>query len=136
MTVKVSNTVRTAMANSIISAIDANGKGKLCLYDGVQPVSPDTAVVSQKLLSEHELSVPCGTALNGVLTFNAIAEDQYANNSGAASWARIYDGSGTAIADASVSVVGGTGDIHINTINIIVNGPIRFSSLQWKMPGG
>lgn len=136
MAVKLSNELRTAMAQSIITAIDNGGAGKITLYDGAQPAGPDTAVVSQKVLSEHTLSTPCGTASNGVLTFSAIAEDQFANNSGTATWARITDRSGKAIADASISVVGGSGDLHINTVNIIVNGPIRFSSLLWTMPGG
>ena len=136
MAVKLASDVRTALATSIINAIDANGQGKITIYDGAQPANPDTAVVSQKVLSEHQLSNPCGTALNGVLTFNAIAEDQFANNSGTATWARISDGNGKAIADASVSVVGGQGDLQMNTVNIIVNGPIRFSSLLWTMPGG
>lgn len=136
MAVKLSNDVRTAMATAIINAIDANGKGKIIIYDGAQPASPDTAVVAQKVLSEHNLSQPCGSAQNGVLTFNAIDEDQFANNSGTATWARILDGNQKAIADASVTVVGGGGDLQMNTVNIIVNGPIRFSSLQWTMPGG
>lgn len=136
MAVKLSNELRTAMATAIINSIDSNGAGKITIYDGSQPVNPDTAVVSQKVLSEHTLSNPCGTASNGVLTFSAITEDQFANNSGTATWARITDGNGKAIADASVSVVGGSGDLHMNTVNIIVNGPIRFSSLLWTMPGG
>lgn len=136
MAVKLSNELRTAMATAIISSIDSNGAGKITIYDGSQPVNPDTAVVAQKVLSEHTLSNPCGTASNGVLTFSAITEDQFANNSGTATWARITDGNGKAIADASVSVVGGSGDLHMNTVNIIVNGPIRFSSLLWTMPGG
>lgn len=136
MAVKLSNELRTAMATAIINSIDSNGAGKITIYDGSQPVNPDTAVVAQKVLSEHTLSNPCGTASNGVLTFSAITEDQFANNSGTATWARITDGNGKAIADASVSVVGGSGDLHMNTVNIIVNGPIRFSSLLWTMPGG
>lgn len=136
MAVKLAAAARTKLAETIIAAIDAGGAaGKIIIYDGTQPVNPDTAVVAQKVLSEHTLSYPCGTALNGVLTFSAISEDQYANASGTATWARLLDSSGKAVADVSVSVVGGNGDLQMNTVNIIINGPIRFSSLQWTMPG-
>ena len=136
MAVKLVASTRTKLAESIIAAIDAGGAaGKLVIYDGTQPVNPDTAVVSQKVLSEHNLSHPCGTALNGVLTFSAISEDQNANASGTATRARIHVSTGKAVADVSVSVVGGNGDLQMNTVNIIINGPIRFSSLHWTMPG-
>lgn len=137
MAVKLSLEARTALAQALIDQIDAGGAaGVLKIYDGVQPTGPDIPVTSQNVLSEHTLSYPCGTAENGVLTFGPIAEDSFANATGTATWARIYDSNGNAVADASITQVGGGGDLQMNTVNIVINGPVRFTSLQWTMPGG
>lgn len=136
MAVKLALNVRTEMAQTLINKIDAGGAaGSLKIYDGLKPSSPDVPVTSQNVLSEHTLSYPCGTAANGILTFGPISEDSFANATGTASWARIYDSNGNAVADASITQVGGGGDLQMNTVNIVINGPIRFTSLQWTMPG-
>lgn len=136
MAVKLSLVTRTSLAQSIIDKIDAGGAaGVLKIYDGVQPTNPDIPITSQNVLSEHTLSFPCGTSASGILTFEPISEDSFANASGTASWARFFDSNGLAIADASITQVGGLGDLQMNTVNIVINGPIRFTSLQWTMPG-
>lgn len=136
MAVKLSLDVRTSLAQALIDKIDAGGAaGSLKIYDGIQPPGPDTPITSQNVLSEHTLSYPCGTAANGVLTFNPISEDSFANATGTATWARFFDSTGTAVADASITQVGGGGDLQMNTVNIVINGPVRFTSLQWTMPG-
>lgn len=136
MAVKLSTEVRTEFAQSIINKIDAGGAaGSIKIYDGSQPPSPNSPVTTQNVLSEHTLSYPCGTASNGVLTFGPISEDSYANTTGTATWARFFDSNGNAVADASITQVGGGGDLQMNTTNIVINGPVRFTSLQWTMPG-
>ena len=136
MAVKLSLEARTELAQTLISKIDAGGvAGILRIYDGVQPTNPDIPISSQNVLSEHSLSYPCGTAANGIITFGPIAEDSFANATGTAVWARIFDSTGKAVADASITQIGGGGDLQMNTVNIVINGPIRFSSLQWTMPG-
>lgn len=136
MAVKLILAGRTAIAQTIIDFIDAGaGPGKIKIYDGVQPANPGVPVTTQTVLSEHDLTDPCGVALNGILTFNPIAEDAFANATGTASWARFFDSDDNPIADASISQVGGGGDLQMNTVNVIINGPIRFTSLQWTMPG-
>jgi len=136
MAVKLSLEARTELAQSLINKIDAGGAaGMLKIYDGVQPTNPDVPITSQNVLTEHSLSYPCGTAANGVLTFGPIAEDSFANATGTAVWARIFDSTGKAVADASITQVGGGGDLQMNTVNIVINGPVRFTSLQWTMPG-
>lgn len=136
MAVKLSLTTRTALAQAIIDAIDSgSAAGSIKIYDGAQPSGPDVPVTSQIVLSEHTLSYPCGTASNGILTFNAISEDSFANTTGTATWARFYNSAGVAVADASITQVGGGGDLQMNTVNVVINGPVRFTSLQWTMPG-
>lgn len=138
MAIKISNAVRSEMAKQIIAAIDgtANKKGKIKMYSGTRPTSPETnATTSEKILSEHELSNPCATEANGVITFSAIGECPAALESGTCTWARIFDGNDKAIADVSVSAVGANGDLQMNTTEIVKGGPIRFTSVVWTLPG-
>jgi len=137
MAVKLSTATRTALAQKIIDFIDVGvAAGTIKIYDGVQPANPGIPVSTQNILSEHNLSYPSGVAATGSLTFSPISEDSFANATGTASWARIFDNAGVAVADASISIVGGGGDLQMNTVNVVINGPIRFSSLVWTMPGG
>lgn len=73
------------------------------------------------------LSKPCGTVTNGVLTFDAIAEEESAQANGTASWARFSDGDGNAVLDASVGLTSSGADFIINTTTIITGGPIRIA---------
>lgn len=136
MAVKLLLSVRNDMANAIVAKIDGGGAaGQIKIYSGTQPANPSVAA-SGTILSEHPLSYPCGTVTNGVLVFAAITEDSFANATGTATWARIFDSTGAAIVDCSVTVSGGGGDITMNTTSIVLNGPVRFQSLQMTMPGG
>lgn len=138
MAVKLSTAARNELAQTLINKIDegtTNPNGKIVIYDGTKPSSPDEAVSTQNVLSEHDLSSPCGTVSNGVLTFNTIQEDSAANNTGTATWARFFNKDGEAVADATITEVGGGGDLQMNTVNVVAGGPVRFTSLTWTMPG-
>jgi hypothetical protein len=136
MTVRANTTVRTAFGQVIKDALDSGGAaGYIKIYDGIQPSSVSVVVTTQNILSENTLSYPCATAANGIITFSPISEDSFANNSGIASWARFFNSAGAAIVDASISQIGGGGDLQMNTVNIVQNGPIRFGTMSWTMPG-
>lgn len=136
MPIKVVVSVRNSMASQIVSAIDAGaGTGMVRILSGSKPVGPHVPISAQTVLSEHTLSKPCATISNGIITFEPISDDNFANATGIATWARFYDGDGNSVADAAVSVSGGGGDLQMNTTNFVINGPVRFTSLSWVMPG-
>lgn len=138
MAIKISNAVRSEMAKQIIAAIDGtpNKNGKIKMYSGERPTSPETPQTKNNMiLSQHELSNPCATEENGVITFSNIRECTAALESGTCTWARIFDGNDKAIADVSVSTVGAEGDLQMNTTEIVKGGPIRFTSVVWTLPG-
>lgn len=138
MAIKITQVVRSEMAKQIIAAIDKNNlkKGKIKMYSGTRPTSPETDITAtEKILSEHDLSNPCATESNGVITFAAIGECPAALESGTCTWARIFDTEENAVADVSVSVVGASGDLQMNTTEIVKGGPIRFTSVIWTLPG-
>lgn len=133
---KLVSAVRTALAQALLDAFDgASGACSLKFYDGVQPAGPATAVSTQSLLGTLVCSDPLGSAAAGALTFGAITQDSAADASGTATWARLLDGSGAAIADFDVSNNAGTGAVKLNTTTIVAGGPISISSFVITIGG-
>ena len=90
----VSPKVKTSWLEGTRDTIDAAGQARLVLITGDR----DTG----SMLSEHPLSVPCGTVKNLTLTFGAIGDDASARTSGKPSWARIYNGARRWVMDLEV----------------------------------
>lgn len=123
-------TLRTAIANAIIAAIDAGATAAtLRIYSGARPAT-GAAITDQVLLSEHPLSDPCGSAANGIISFDPITEDAAANADGTATWARIVDGDGTFVMDLSVGEIGSGADIELNTTVFLTGGPVSVTATR------
>jgi hypothetical protein len=135
MALTVTNTLRKAWLDSLKAAIekDTGGvtKGRLRIYSGTKPANL-SSLSGNDLLADIEFNSPCGTVdqTTGVLTFSTSTalEDDNAPNTGTATWARIVDSADSVIADCTVSVAGGTGDIKLNTVNIVAGGIVRLNS--------
>lgn len=133
---KLSTAARQAMAEALIAQIDADaGAATLKFYTGTQPAGPGTAITSQTLLGTLTCSDPAATATSGVITFGAITQDSSADADGTATWARMADNSGDAVADFDVTNTAGDGAIKLNTTTIVAGGPILLSSFTITMPG-
>lgn len=127
---------RTAMAATLRTQWDNQvGPCTLEFYDGAMPAAIADAVTTQVLLGTLIASDPLGTEANGVLTFSAVSQDNAADNSGTAAWARLKDGSGAPRALFDVTNTAGTGAIKINTVNIVAGGPILLNTLTITMGG-
>lgn len=134
--IKLTNGARSGMALGLIAAFDTGAAAcQLKFYDGAQPAGPATAVGSQVLLGTLVCSDPIATESNGVITFSAITQDSSADASGTATWARLLDGNGVAIADFDVTNNAGSGVIKMNTTTIVAGGPIQVSSFTITMGG-
>ncbi len=120
--------VKNSMLTPLRDAIDAgSGQGTISFYTGTIPADPATAVTSQVLLGTLTFSDPCGTVSAGVLTMSAITSDSSADATGTASWVRIKDSDGTVVADGNVTTTGGGGAVQMNTVNVVILGPIGIS---------
>lgn len=130
---KISNAAAIASCNSTVDLIDGGATaGILIIYDGTQPVDVDTVVTTQVILAELLLSDPAfGAAVDGIgkvtATANAISDDVSANNTGTATWFRVYDSNGVAIIDGSVGIA--DADLILNSVNVIIHGLI--SIISW-----
>lgn len=117
MSIGFSTAVRNAMMNAI--ATEAGNGALLRLYTGTRPATGG-AIGGSTLLGTLTCGSPMApAAVDGVLTFNSIADDASADNSGAAAWARLVKSDGvTHVADFTVTVTGGGGDITMNSVVI------------------
>jgi two-component sensor histidine kinase len=108
---KLSTARRNAMLDNCLA--NANS-GILRIYDGTQPADADTAVSTQNILAELTMNATAfAAASGGSASANAISNDSSANNTGTATWFRLFKSDGTtAIMDGSA----GTG-----TVNLVLN---------------
>lgn len=126
MTIGVKTAARTAWCQELIDQIDAGtGAGSLKFYTSPRPSTGGTATT---LLATIGLTDPCGTAANGVLTFNSFVDDTNAAASGVAAWARLADSDGNFVCDLSVGTVGSGSDIELSTTTITATGSVSVTS--------
>lgn len=123
---QLTNAVVNAQADALAALLD---HGYLRIYNGSQPASGDTALGSQTMLVELRLATPAApAAVNGVLTFSAIAAAAAAA-SGTASWFRIYASDGTTpVMDGSVGVSGDGPNLTLSSTTIASGGVIAVTA--------
>lgn len=110
MAVTYSTAAKTARMNAVISQIDA-GTGTSTIEIGTTGFG--------SVLAVFDLPDPCGSATNGVLTFDMDPDlvDASANAGGTAAEARIKDGDGTVvISGLTVSTSGA--DVNLDSVSI------------------
>ena len=129
MTVSLATAVRNAKLDAITTY--AGNAALLRLYDGTPPASANAALSGNNLLAELVCGSPFAPASSGgVLTANAIANDASANQSGTASFYRIYKADGTTV--VCPGTVGTSGaDLNLNTTSIVAGGPVADSSFTF-----
>jgi hypothetical protein len=130
MAVQLSTTVRNAMLDAITTA--AGNGCILRIYDNTspgRPASPATAVTTQVVLAELTCGTPfAGTAASGVLTLSSITQDSSANNSGTATWFRIFKSDGTtAVADGNIAL--SASDLNMSPLSITSGQPVQVTSV-------
>lgn len=129
-TFTLSNGAKSAMAAALIAHLDADTNPAYArLYTGANPNNPATAVTTQTLLGTVTMSAdPSATQSNGLITFNAIAQDDAADASGTATWMRIFLGDGTPWADLDVGDLASSATAKLNTTTVVAGGPIRVNA--------
>lgn len=118
-----------ALRNTALDSIDANfNSGKLRIYSGTQPATPDTALSGNTLLAELTFNATAfGSASGGVITANAITSDSSADATGTAAFFRCFASDGTtALLDGTVGTA--TTDMTINTVSIVSGATVSCSA--------
>jgi hypothetical protein len=137
-TLIISDAARNAAANAIVDLIDAGvGPGIIEIYDGAMPAGPGSAVTTQTLLATLIFSDPAfGDGEAGVVTAASITNDSAADASGTATWFRVKDSDGVAIADGDVSDEAGTGVLRLEDTALTAGIPVAINSFTFTMPSG
>lgn len=132
--VRVVTAAQNAHVNAIRDLVDAGaGPGTVKIYTGAQPASANTAVGAQVLLGTLVLSDPSApNGVNGLLTFNAIADDPVADNPGNAAWARIADSAGGTVFDCDVALSGAT--LNLSSVSVAAGDILRITSFTLQAP--
>lgn len=125
--------LNTQLANATVNGQADNlaarlNSGFLRIYDGTQPATADTAITTQVLLAELTFSATAApSAVNGLITFNAIGSDTSANASGTASWFRTFSSNGTTVVmDGSVGVA--ASNLVLNSTAITILGTVSVTA--------
>lgn len=125
--------LNTQLANATVNGQADNlsarlNSGFLRIYDGAQPATADTALGAQVLLAELTFGATAApAAVNGLITFNAIAADASANATGTATWFRALQSNGTTVVmDGSVGTA--TSNLNLSSVSIVAGGTVSVSS--------
>ena len=135
----MSNNVKLgeAAATAEAAAIGAlcNG-GTICLYDGTQPATADTAVTDQLKYGTLTFSNPAlDNTTAGVATFDPITKDSSADRSGTPTWFRAWKSDGvTAVFDGTVGLSGC--DCNIDALPVTSGAEITCTSMTYTANRG
>ena len=119
----------TLARNTQLDALSvlANG-GYIRIYNGTQPASPDVPVSTQTLLAELRFGDPAfGSASSGMITSEAITDEDMALSTGVATWFRVLDVDENVLWDGSVGTDGA--NMNLSTTSIQNGARISLSSL-------
>lgn len=114
------------LRNNVLDEITGyvGSSGVLRIYSGTQPATggAETTILAQLTLN----ATFAAAAAAGVLTLNSVTADSSANDSGTATWFRIYQSNITTIVlDGDVSTTAaGTGDLQLDDTVITAGGTV------------
>lgn len=123
----------TVLANARLDNANALfNSGKILIYDGAQPATPETSLSGQNLLVTLVFgSTGFGAAVNKVATANAITSGT-AVFTGTASWCRITKSDDTVLMDGSVGTA--TSNIILNSVAIGIGATVSCSAFTLTLP--
>ncbi len=121
--IKVSTQAASVKADAWATAMNA---GLIRIYQGTKPANGNATVVGATLLGELTFGNPAfGSAVNGLLTANAITKDSSADNTGVAQFYRLFKSDGTTpMGDGTCGVTGSGSDLEMANTSITATGEI------------
>jgi hypothetical protein len=134
MTTRISDEVRTLMADAAVDSLDVGTAAQIKIYTGTQPADADDAA-SGTLLVTITMSDPAfGAAAAGVATAdNTPALSAVAGNPGTAGWFRAADSGDVNRIDGSVGE--GSGDLSLDNTDIAAGQTVTVTSWTVTQPG-
>lgn len=123
---KSSVKVKLAMAQALAIFMDSGASSAtITFYEGVQPASPEAAADPAKALVTLEFPEPCFKEATASYVELFPTDTAIVTKTGTATWARIYNGLGEAVADLSVGA-----DITLANKNLALGGSFQVNSFK------
>ncbi len=134
----VSNTAAKTGLDALLDLLDVGGAGKLRIYSGTAPTDTDTALSGNTVLADFALNATGfanSTDINpgARATANSIA-DVNASNTGTATFARLLNNAGTAVAQMDVGVSGTS--VIVSSTSFVSGQPCSVTSATITFPEG
>lgn len=125
-----------AACNSECSGLETLvNSGKLRIYSGTVPTNADDSIGAATLLAELTMNADSfGTPSNGAMTANAITADSSADNTGTASFWRLWDSAGTTCYLQGTCGVGASYDMNMNSASVQAGANVSVSSFTYTAP--
>ncbi len=137
MTVKYSVEAKNSMGNGLLLYIDSGSiypSAFVEIRTTPRPTSVNDEATGQ-LLAVLGMSVPSFALFNnGSTVSNAITPDLSVNESGIASWFRIYNRDGLAVIDGDITGQGDDGDIQLENIALDEGSYLALNNIQLVRP--
>ncbi len=126
---KTSITSRNAELNALGPLANS---GKLRIYSGTQPATPETST-AETLLAELTMNATAfGSASAGVITAASITDDSDADATGTAAWYRLLKSDGTTVLwDGSVGT--SSADLIMNSVAIQIHARVSVTSFTYTL---
>ncbi len=128
--------ITTANRNRAADAVTARANsGNLTIYSGTMPTDANTALSGNTVLAVLPMSATAfGAASSGVATANAITADSSADNTGTATFFRVFETGGTIV--VFQGTVGTSGaELNLNSVSIVAGGNVAVTALTYTQAG-
>lgn len=125
---KTSVKARLAMIQAFANFIDSGSQSATVIfYGGVQPASPAVAADSNNALVTLIFPEPCIKETTATYVELHPTDTATVIKTGAATWARIYNGAGDVAADLTVGT-----DITLANTSLVVGGTLSIQSIKLR----
>jgi len=117
---------KLAMAQSLATFMDSGASSAtITFYEGAQPTTPETTADSNNVLVTCTFPEPCFKEVTATYVELHPTDTATVIKAGTATWARIYNGAGEAVADLSVGT-----DITLANTNLALGGTLQTNSFK------
>ena len=118
---KTSINARLSMIQAFAGFVDSGSQSATVIfYEGVQPASTETAANSNNALVTLTFPEPCVKETTATYVELHPTDTATVTKTGAATWARIFNGAGEVVADLSVDT-----DITLANVNLVIGGSLQ-----------
>lgn len=132
MSITLADTVASAMADAVTTAVDAGAAaGTMKFYTGAKPASPADAATGTLLATVTLADPAAAAAAAGVAAWTG-ATSVAAAASGTPGWFRVADSNGTVVFDGTVGTSGA--DVNFDNVTWVAGGTVTLTGGNFTQP--